>query len=150
MKNLKTKVAAAWSKVPASVKTQGWHVALTFAVAFAAVAAPAIPALVQNVEGGKLPDMDVVHALVVAAIAAGVKAAIPVARASVVLLVGSFTSWVKTRKSDKLQKAVEAYLVVKAAADAQKVADEAAKAAVVQAVPVVAVAPVAVPAPPVV
>lgn len=111
------KVAAAWSKVPAALKSEGGHVALTFAVTFAATAAPAVPALLDNLQVGKFPDLSVVKAVVVAAAAASLKASIPVVRAAVVALVSKFIASRSSHKQAQLAKAVSEYLTIKAAVE---------------------------------
>lgn len=117
MKNLFRKVASAWSKVPAAVKTQGNHVALTFAVAFVAVAGPALPSIYDKLQVGTFPSLDVLRSLAVAAAAAGLKAAVPAVRAAVVVLVQKYITARKASKAAKLAKAVQEYLTIKAAAD---------------------------------
>jgi ABC-type transport system involved in cytochrome bd biosynthesis fused ATPase/permease subunit len=126
MKQLVARLRAVWSRVPAPVKTQALHVFLTFVVAFVAVAAPAVPALYASALAGHLPALAVVKALIAAAVAAGLKAAIPAFRAAVVALVQGAVGWVKARQAARLHKAVEAYLAVKAEADRQAAEQAAA------------------------
>ena len=65
------------ARVPSRLRAEAGHVALTFAVAFAAVAAPALPALTHS------PDLATAKALIVAtlagALAAGARAVRPLA-----------------------------------------------------------------------
>lgn len=139
MKNVKSRLAAAWSRVPAVVKTQAAHVVLTFVVAFVAVAAPAVPSLYAAVQLGSLPSLSVIHALVVAAFAAALKATIPTVRAGAVASVSGIYHGLKGRQAARLQRAVEAYLVIKAAAQvaetakAQETTQAVVNAAVLQA-----------------
>ena len=71
-----TKLKTLFARVPAPVKDEAKHVALTFVVAFAASAGPLLPELLHT------PSKAATKALVIAAVAAGAKAAIPVAKAA--------------------------------------------------------------------
>lgn len=70
------KAKALLARVPAPVKDEARHVALTFAAAFVAVAGPLLPEIVRT------PSVATAKALLVAAVAAGARAAWPVAKAA--------------------------------------------------------------------
>jgi hypothetical protein len=70
------KIRRALSRIPTPVRVEAKHVAVTFAVAFAATASPLLPGLLHS------PSKTTATALVVAAVAAGARAALPVAKAA--------------------------------------------------------------------
>lgn len=78
---MKAKLKALWNRLPKSIRDEAVHVALTFAVAFAASAKALIPALTTT------PSFATLKALLFAAVAAGARAAIPVGKAALKKLV---------------------------------------------------------------
>lgn len=68
------KLHALLARVPSRVRSEALHVTIVFVAAFAAVAAPVVPALLHT------PDLQTVKALLVATIAAGVAAGLRAVR----------------------------------------------------------------------
>lgn len=73
MKTLKKLLA----RVPASVRTEAKHVALTFAAAFIAAAAPLLPTILRS------PSVGTAKAALIACVAAGARAAYPLLRTAI-------------------------------------------------------------------
>lgn len=74
---MKAKLKALYARIPASAKAEAEHVAVAFAVAFAATAGPLLPEVTHT------PSTATVKALLIAAVAAGARAAYPVAKKAV-------------------------------------------------------------------
>lgn len=70
------KIRRLWARIPAYGRDEARHVALTFGAVFVATASPLLPELLHS------PSKATATALVVAAVAAGARAAIPVAKAA--------------------------------------------------------------------
>jgi hypothetical protein len=77
MKTIITKIRAAWDKLPASAQSALRALVTTFAAVFVGVAAPLLPAIIDSLPYvGNTPDFTATKALTIAAITAGVAAAI--------------------------------------------------------------------------
>lgn len=78
------KIKAIWAKIPEGFKAQAGHVVYVFAVTFVATASPALPNVLSEINVGHVPSLSSVRAVVAASFAAGIRAAIPAARAAFV------------------------------------------------------------------
>lgn len=96
---------------PDAVKVLG-----VFLVTFAATASPFVPSLAANLNAGKLPSFSSLHAVVVAAVAAGIRACLPVAR--VIAIKAAYTIVAKVE-----MKKVEAKIIAAATVPAPAPAD---------------------------
>lgn len=126
---MKKKITAlkAWvdKHVSAAVRTDVSHVVLTFAVTFVATAAPLVPDLFKQAQTGVYPSLSVLHAVLAAGVAAGLKASIPLARTLVVAAAVKLASH-ETAKKQVAQAAIIASVLAQIEAGKNNTAPQAA------------------------